>query len=91
MAELLEKIKAELVEGGEPSDIAEALFSTYIDGTGSLKNEQEKDVADISRRLDGAADGLILGEYEAAARRAGFYAGLKAAAACLKAIAGGID
>lgn len=66
----------------------EILYDEYMNCNPAFQTAQEADVAEISAILDKSVEahsvsGEQLGEYEEAARRAGFYAGFKAAAAYL--------
>lgn len=64
----------------------ELLYDEYMSCNPAFQTSQEADVAAVSAKLDRAVEahsvtGEDLGEYEEAARRAGFYAGFKAAVA----------
>lgn len=64
-------------------DATQALFQAYLDAIGGEpENDTEREVSRISAAVDAAtlAAGVdvtgLLGEYESAARRAGFMAGI---------------
>lgn len=64
----------------------EYLYGEYMNCTQAFQTAQERDIARISAELDRMIEdhsitSESLGDYEEAARRAGFYAGFKAAAA----------
>ena len=66
----------------------EIMYDEYMNCNPGLQTAEEADVAEISAMLDKAVEDHSvtdeqLGEYEEAARRAGFYAGFKAAVAYL--------
>lgn len=74
------------LENTDTYSVVDTLCGAYIDGDKPFQTEREEDVSIVSATLDGKVEaGTVsyedLGEYEEAARRAGFYAGFKAAVA----------